>query len=191
MAMKITRTVQFTRISCVQVCIDNGVPVMMPGKDLILFQRIPTRDKATDVLRKAYGPDFTVVAFTEESSRYEMPLEDFIKYSTKIEDVPLPEGNELLSEELNEEEFPDDTTVVETPEGEDIPPRQGNAPMMAQMPAPSAPQPWVLPQQEPTPEGEGCQAENPFEVNSSFEECGWMPQDEELGTVPFEPTESI
>lgn len=128
MAGKITRTVSFTRIICTQVIVEDGVPKLVPGKDLILFARGITRDKATVIVRREYGQDYSVVKIIEETAKYEMPLEDFVLYGRKVADVP-PEMVPSDEEDTDSDEetapednatFPDDEPPLpEPPPGQD------------------------------------------------------------------------
>lgn len=127
MAGKITRTVSFTRIICTQVIVENGEAKLVPGKDLILFARGITRDKATVIVRREYGQDYSVVKIIEETAKYEMPLEDFVLYGRKVADVP-PEmvpsdeddaDNDEGAAPGNDVSFPDEPPLPEPPPGHD------------------------------------------------------------------------
>lgn len=89
MVKVIRRTVAFTRISCVQVLIEHGVPRLIPGKDMIVFSQGLDREQATAMVRKQYGQDFTATAVVEGRGVWEMPVSDFVQYGHRVEGVAL------------------------------------------------------------------------------------------------------
>lgn len=86
MAKFITRTISFTRISCVQLVVDEtGEGHMVPGKDIVVFERNITRERANQLIRKEYGPEFTATRIIEDGGVWKMSLQDFVIYGHKAE----------------------------------------------------------------------------------------------------------
>lgn len=106
----ITRTIKFSRISCVEMVINDGVPSIRAGQDVILFSTpAPSRERATAIIRKTYGPDFSVLKITEETERYTMPLSEFMRHARRVTDLPPAEA----AEALNGTDEDDDTPATE------------------------------------------------------------------------------
>lgn len=97
---KITRNVTFSRIRCVKTAVVDKVPRLVEVPDIIVFQRVPTEARAEAIMKRAakenpevYGGALTLIEFGEESARYEMSLEDFIRYGEKVAAEDAPPGD--------------------------------------------------------------------------------------------------
>jgi hypothetical protein len=89
MRTKITRTITATTISSGNVSFKNGKPIVTPNDPITLNGIIP-EDKAIKEVRKAYGATAQVTEIKSVDDVYEINVDDFIKYATKVV-APTPE----------------------------------------------------------------------------------------------------
>lgn len=118
----IRRTVTFSRISCIQVVIENGEPKMVPGRDMVVFSQGLDLEKATALVRKEYGQAFTATRIIEGSGTWEMPLADFVLYGHQVDGAQLKPGEEYDADDSADVCAPDtDATPVPPQAAVDIP----------------------------------------------------------------------
>ncbi len=84
MRKTIERTITATTIESANVTFEKGKPVIKNNEPLTVNGNI-TEDKALKEVRKAYGEMAQVTSLAVIDDRYEISVEDFIKYATKIE----------------------------------------------------------------------------------------------------------
>lgn len=84
MRKTIERTITATTIESANVVFEKGVPKVTPNKPITVNGNI-AEDKALKEVRKAYGEMAQVTSINVVDDRYEISVEDFIKYATKIE----------------------------------------------------------------------------------------------------------
>ena len=84
---KITRTLATSTIHYSEVIVENGVPAFKPCPDEIIPMSVGDSEKALSCLKKKYGTakTFVVTSVEETKAKYEMSLDDFVKYATVVQ----------------------------------------------------------------------------------------------------------
>lgn len=95
MRKTIVRTITFTTIKSAKVGFEKGQPVVV-SNEVITLNGIVAEDKALKEVRKTYGENSQITEITTTDNTYEISVEDFIKYATKIE---TPTNEETPSNE--------------------------------------------------------------------------------------------
>jgi hypothetical protein len=90
MRKMITRTITATTIQSAILGFKEGKPVLTENLPITVNGTLDN-EKATKEVRKVYGENAVVSEVVATNSTYEISVEDFIKYSTKIEE-PTVEG---------------------------------------------------------------------------------------------------
>jgi hypothetical protein len=83
MRKSIMRTITATTIESANVTFKKGLPVVEKNAP-ITVNGVIAEDKALKEIRKTYGNTAQVTALNEVNDIYEISVEDFIKYATKI-----------------------------------------------------------------------------------------------------------
>lgn len=81
---KITRTLQTTKIKGYKISMVDGKPVIEDLEEIAVCGML-TDDEALKQLGKVYGKSATVGNITYDEAVYEISVEDFLKYATKID----------------------------------------------------------------------------------------------------------
>ena len=89
MRKTIVRTITATTIESANVAFENGKPVVKPNVP-ITVNGVIAEDKALKEARKAYGDTAHITNIVSVDDVYEISVEDFIKYATKV----VPEQKE-------------------------------------------------------------------------------------------------
>lgn len=97
MRKTIVRTITFTTIQSAKVGFEKGLPVITPNAPLTI-NGIIADDKALKEVRKSYGESSQITDISTTDNTYEISVEDFIKYATKIE-TPTDEQEVAITEE--------------------------------------------------------------------------------------------
>lgn len=105
MAQKITRTVQFTRITCVRTVVENKKPRLEPMPDIVTFSKVTDAKKAESIVSRMYGANCTVIDVVREAGLYEMDLSKFVSLAQKVKDVPI-EDVEAADDDTNDGDAP-------------------------------------------------------------------------------------
>jgi len=84
MRTTITRTITATTIKSANVTFVKGVPTVTENLPLTI-NGIVAEDKALKEVRKVYGATAQVTDTMEVNDVYEISVDDFIKYATKVE----------------------------------------------------------------------------------------------------------
>lgn len=89
----ITRTITATTIESARVIFEMGTPVAKENP-AITVNGIIAEDKALKEVRKAYGENTQVTNIVVVDDIYEISVDDFIKYATKV----VPQDGENVQE---------------------------------------------------------------------------------------------
>jgi hypothetical protein len=84
MRKTIVRTITASTIESANVTFEKGKPVVKANEPLTV-NGIIKEDKALKEVRKAYGELAQVTSINSVDAMYEISVEDFIKYATKVE----------------------------------------------------------------------------------------------------------
>lgn len=88
----IERTITVTKITSATVKVENGKPILGDQATDIFKGKI-TDEKVLKEIQKLHGATSVVVSKEEVNDRYEISVEDFMKYATKVvEATPATEG---------------------------------------------------------------------------------------------------
>jgi hypothetical protein len=87
MRKTIERCIIETTVKSGKVSFVKGLPVVTNEKTDV-FDGALTDEKALKEIQKLYGTTAVVIEKSEESNRYEISVEDFKKYATKVVDAP-------------------------------------------------------------------------------------------------------
>jgi hypothetical protein len=93
----IIRTITATTIKSANMGFVKGLPVVTENKDIVVNGTIE-ESKALKEIRKTYGENAQIVEITAIDAVYEITVEDFIKYATKVEPT-VEEKAEPIDEE--------------------------------------------------------------------------------------------
>lgn len=92
MRKTIERTIIETTVKSGKVSFVKGQPVVT-SEATDVFDGTLSDEKALKEVQKLHGSTAVVIEKTEENNRYEISVEDFKKYATKIVDAtPAPEA---------------------------------------------------------------------------------------------------
>lgn len=91
MRKTIERSITVTRIYFSKIVVESGEVTAIPMASIEVTGRI-NNEKALKVIKETHGKDaqFVVRELEEKEERYEISVEDFMKYATKVEAEPQP-----------------------------------------------------------------------------------------------------
>lgn len=93
MRKTIVRTITATTIESAKITFEKGKPVCTVNAPIIV-NGVIAEDKALKEVRKTYGETSQVTNIVSVDAVYEISVEDFIKYATKVEAEPKEENKE-------------------------------------------------------------------------------------------------
>ena len=84
MRKSITRTITESTINSASVQLVEG-SLQTTANDPIIVSGVIDENKALKKVQKTYGVNSVLTSITKEDATYEISVEDFIKYATKVE----------------------------------------------------------------------------------------------------------
>lgn len=102
MRKTIERCIASTQVKSGKITFVKGQPVIT-NETITIFNGTLTDEKALKEIQKLYGSTAVVIEKTEVNDRYEISVEDFMKYATKIVDAtPAPDATATEGEAKTE-----------------------------------------------------------------------------------------
>jgi hypothetical protein len=91
MRKTIERTITITNVKSGKISFVKGTPVVT-NETTDNFNGVLTDDKALKEVQKLHGNSAVVIEKTEINDRYEISVEDFMKYATKVVEATTEEA---------------------------------------------------------------------------------------------------